>query len=48
MLIRFIDKQQILDAGYWILDENSAALIQHLASSIQHHVILPLNRISKV
>jgi len=35
MPIRFVDKRQILDAGYWILDENSAALIQHLASMIR-------------
>jgi len=38
--VRFVDKRQIPDAGYWILDENSAALIQHLASSIQHRVVL--------
>jgi len=47
MLIRFVDKRQILDAGYWILDENSAAFIQHLASSIQYRVALSLNRIIK-
>ena len=33
-MLRFVDKRQILDAGYWILDENSAALIQHLASNV--------------